>query len=271
LLGDGDAVVELVVGEPLVEEEGKLDDEGSEDGEAEAEAEDVDDPALLLVIEALAVLLAAEDGALVLELEALLRLLEAGDDDDPLVLLLLPTLDELPLGELLPLDDAPPLPLDDPLTLNGVLMLAIPLDPPPELEPELDPELDVGDTVTVLDTYTVLAELAGHIMLRWLVKVMTMTCPSASGARHAASTAHRNIGATAIQQLHQKGSNRTASGQTKRDRRPSSKGWFGGRGRAAATAGEALLCARWRGILDAAEWMRKGGYARPVDGRNERS
>jgi len=207
LLGAAEAVLELVVGEPLVGEEGGMVEE-EEDGAAEAE--EVDDPPLTL--------LAGEDDALVLELETLPRLLEPRVDDDPL-LLPPPTLDEPVLSELLPLDEpmlsellpldepvlSKPLPLDDaltlplsellgePLALKDALTLPLPLDP--LLEPEI--ELPGGETVTVLDTYTVLAVLAGH-MLMWLVKVITMTWPSASGARHAASTTRPNTGDMSI-------------------------------------------------------------------------
>ena len=79
------------------------------------------------------------------------------------------------------------------LALKDALTLPLPLDP--LLEPEV--ELPGGETVTVLDTYTVLAALAGH-MLRWLVNVITMTWPSASGARHAASTTRPNTGDISI-------------------------------------------------------------------------
>jgi hypothetical protein len=198
LLGAAEAVLELVVGEPLVGEEGGMVEE-EEDGEAEAEK--VDDAPLTL--------LAGEDDALVLELETLPTLLDPRVDDDPLLLLLpLPTLDEPVLSELLPLDEpvlSKPLPLDDaltlplsellgePLALKDALTLPLPLDP--LLEPEV--ELPGGETVTVLDTYTVLAALARH-MLRWLVNVITMTWPSASGARHAASTTRPNTGDMSI-------------------------------------------------------------------------
>jgi hypothetical protein len=117
--------------------------------------------------------------------------------DDPLV-------DELPARELLELtdvlddvldsklDDALELPLDGP-KLSLLLVATLPvLDPELRLELELEPEL-IGDTVTVLDTYTVLAVLTGHIFSS-LVNVMTMTWPSARRTRHAArSAARRNV------------------------------------------------------------------------------
>jgi hypothetical protein len=90
------------------------------------------------------------------------------------------------------LDDALELPLDGP-KLSLLLVATLPvLDPELRLELELEPEL-IGDTVSVLDIYTVLAVLTGHIFSS-LVNVMTMTWPSARRTRHAArSAARRNV------------------------------------------------------------------------------
>jgi hypothetical protein len=90
------------------------------------------------------------------------------------------------------LDDALELTLDGP-ELSLLLVATLPvLDPELRLELELEPEL-IGDTVTVLDTYTVLAVLTGHIFSS-LVNVMTMTWPSARRTRQAArSAARRNV------------------------------------------------------------------------------